>query len=376
MRLSSIGLRNFKCFRAADVELAPLTVLAGLNSSGKSSLIQPLLLLRQSQTGTIPPASLRLTDGLTALGEARDVLHHGADEDVIGFALEWSDGRSATWRFAAPAGANVLRALSAPDLDITGRAPFSDHFAYLSADRVGPRTSYPADYDRVVERRDLGRDGAFTAHFLERQVDHPDQVDVRLLGPGSRDRSLRGTVEAWLGHVSRGVRVNTEWLRGTDLVQLSYEFADPQTGVTRPVRPPNVGYGVSSTLSVIVAVLAAKPGGLVIIENPEAHLHPRGQYELTDLLVKAAAAGIQIIVETHSDHVLNAIRVAARRGEIPADDVRLHFLERNTDGRGTHHEIISPLLRPDGRLSEWPEGFFDQWDIALGELLRPADGPE
>ena len=115
---------------------------------------------------------------------------------------------------------------------------------------------------------------------------------------------------AWLGEVSPGVRLATALHPEVNRATLSVRFTAGRA-ISRRLRPTAVGFGLSYTLPVLVALLASKPGSLVLLENPEAHLHPRGQMAMGDLLARAAAAGIQAVVETHSDHVLNGVRLMA-----------------------------------------------------------------
>jgi predicted ATPase len=107
----------------------------------------------------------------------------------------------------------------------------------------------------------------------------------------------------------------------------------------------------------------------VLLENPEAHLHPRGQMAMGDLMARAASAGIQVLCETHSDHVLNGVRLAVKQGLLASPGVALHYFSRTNDGERVLHVVDSPRVGPDGRLDRWPQGFFDQWDIALERLL-------
>ena len=104
-----------------------------------------------------------------------------------------------------------------------------------------------------------------------------------------------------------------------------------QTGSSNKYRATNVGFGLSYVFPVIVAALAARAGDLLIIENPEAHIHPKGQMRLGQLLSLAAASGVQVVIETHSDHVLNGIRLAVHERKISHEIVRLHFFERAGD---------------------------------------------
>lgn len=153
-----------------------------------------------------------------------------------------------------------------------------------------------------------------------------------------------------------------------DLVSLEYSF-----GLSKKYRATNVGFGITYTLPVITALLAAKSGSLLLLENPEAHLHPRGQAQMGNLLAKAAAQGVQIILETHSDHVLNGIRLAVHDGKISPDDVKLHFFQRRISQEQNISEVISPKMNRKGRIDQWPDGFFDEWDNILAALLQPIE---
>jgi predicted ATPase len=127
------------------------------------------------------------------------------------------------------------------------------------------------------------------------------------------------------------------------------------------------GFGLTQILPILVAILAARKDDVLLIENPEVHLHPHAQQSIGTLLALVASSGVQIVVETHSDHVLNGIRLAAKSGGISADNVAVHFFSpTQSDGKFTP---LSPRLDGDGRLDAWPEGFFDQFDLALSELL-------
>lgn len=111
--------------------------------------------------------------------------------------------------------------------------------------------------------------------------------------------------------------------------------------------------------------MAATTGSLILLENPEAHLHPRGQSRMAMLIATAAAAGAQVIVETHSDHVLDGTRLAVKQGRLAASDTAIHYFR----GNGVGVQIVTPTIAEDGSLSEWPEGFFDESDHTLDQLL-------
>ena len=136
---------------------------------------------------------------------------------------------------------------------------------------------------------------------------------------------------------------------------------------TEFLRPIHCGFGITQILPIIVAVLSAPPpsdGGspLLLIENPEVHLHPAGQALMGEFLADAAHSGVQLIVETHSDHVLNGVRRAVKSGRVSANEVGIHFLR----DRFLHEaQVLSPNLDSSGNIDVWPKGFFDQFDKDL-----------
>jgi predicted ATPase len=226
----------------------------------------------------------------------------------------------------------------------------------------------------------LGARGEYTADFLalnydktfseNRSVVHSiSGVDPSLLSMVAPTAKLLDQVSGWLQHLSPGVRLRAQRLTGTDEVLLRYNYAGrARAPGSNDYRPTNVGFGLTYSLPIIVACLAARRGSLVLLENPEAHLHPQGQVALGELLALAASDGVQILVETHSDHLLNGIRLAVKKSRLGCDQVVLHFFTRPIETGES--QVQSPSMLPDGRLSNWPNGFFDQWDKSLDALLE------
>ena len=125
-------------------------------------------------------------------------------------------------------------------------------------------------------------------------------------------------------------------------------------------RPINVGFGLTQVLPIIVAALSANKHDLLLIENPEVHLHPAGQALMGQFLATVAHAGVQVIIETHSDHVLNGIRRAVKSSIVSPEQVVLHFFRpRSSDDKS---QVVTPQLDKTGNIDVWPEGFFDQFD--------------
>ena len=135
---------------------------------------------------------------------------------------------------------------------------------------------------------------------------------------------------------------------------------------TMGLKPKNIGFGISYSLSIVVALLSAKPGALLIIENPEAHLHPRGQSKLAELIARTAKSGVQIFIESHSDHIFNGIRKAIHAELIDNNLVKVHFFELDKQNTSKSTEI---LFSDKGRIINTIPGLFDQFDDDLDELL-------
>ena len=167
-----------------------------------------------------------------------------------------------------------------------------------------------------------------------------------------------------MGEISPGTRIKISQNRDIDRISLQYYYGESNT-----YRATNVGFGITYALPIIVAVLSSTPGTLILIENPEAHLHPKGQTEIGRLLALAASCGVQIVIETHSDHILNGILLTVHSGKVDPKDVQLYFLQKNKQAQT---EVLSPRINRTGRLDFWPDGFFDEWNKSLDALLEAA----
>jgi predicted ATPase len=378
--LSSLEVTNFKAFARANVPLSRFTLLTGMNSAGKSTVLQALALLRQSRAsmGGEDVGALQLNGDLVELGTARDVLHEdyqrqgGSDPSMptaqIILALE-ADGVVSEWAtdyWIADSETELLPfSPSAPRPPELPSPLATTGFQYLRADRISPATVYPRSHEAAVLRGFLGTRGEHTVNYLRHFQDQ--HVAGELHHPDAASSRLRDEVDAWMQEICPGINLQTEALARTDFVQLSFQFGRAGLSSTNRYRPTNVGFGLTYVLPVVVACLTAGTRSLLLIENPEAHLHPRGQTAMATLTCAAAAAGAQVIVETHSDHVLNGVRLVVKDGKLPADDSTVLFFHRPDNSVGA--EIARPRLGPDGMLSEWPDGFFDEWERALDKLL-------
>ncbi len=192
----------------------------------------------------------------------------------------------------------------------------------------------------------------------------------KLKHPSAIDMTLRNNINAWMSEISPNLKVEPATDISTNKAVLNY-YVDLNQGneSTKNIKPKNVGFGISVALPVITVLLSSKPNDLIIIENPEAHLHPYAQSTIGRLCAAAASNGAQVILETHSDHIFNGIRVAIKQGVIKNDLTSVFYLERDRDGNSRFSSLTKAEIDSEGRLSHWPKGFMDQWDNDLDALL-------
>ena len=375
--LESLKLANFKCFADLELKFAPLTLLCGLNGMGKSSVLQALLVLRQSyELRELRKGRLVLGGQLVDIGAGRDALFEGAESDSMEFELRRDD-------VAEPCALAYDYDRTSDRLDMQksdadperfGRLgvpeswqvlpPFGGSVSYVNAERVGPRKTY-AYSETLARRGELGERGEYAVNYLSAHTG-----DIFVAGDprfeGCESRRLAAGIEHWLGKVSPGAHIQLETIPVGGAIGAGFSFDREGAVETRRYRATNVGFGLSYVLSVLVALFGPR-GSLCLVENPEAHLHPRGQTKLAELAVRATLAGVQVIAETHSDHFMDGVRIAVRDGLIRPEDAAFHYFER----KGGEAVVSSPKIDRDGRLSEWPVGFFDQHEENLARLLAP-----
>lgn len=360
--IDALGVRNFKRFALLSVSMKPLTVLTGLNGSGKSTLLQSLLLVRQ--LAERPGATVVELNGIhgLALGEALDVLHADADTaEGVDVTITTSMSGLQAFRFAVPDGRSLNLTVVDPNQTVPIElAGIGSDFTYLSAERLGPRDMFPVSADDVTHVG-VGEQGQFLAQVLA--LHENDQVPQALRHPSTAEDgviTVRAQVETWASDIIRPLQLTASWPSGLSASVIRYR----EPGLLMDgIRPPNMGFGISYAMPIIVAGLLARPGALLIVENPEAHLHPAGQSRMGRFLGRVAGSGVQVIVESHSDHVVNGIRLAAIEDlSIGTDCVIVHFFGADLP--------ITIAMTEKGGMTEWPPGFFDQLEDDLGRLAR------
>lgn len=378
--IESIQLRNFKCFSNETITLSNLNLLTGLNGMGKSSVIQSLLLLRQNyETGLLNNRQrLALNGDYVNIGTFYDLLYRYFDNKLTGIEIVTSDNKMSWLWSADDNNSDSLTAVSASQHLLSEYETFglfNNNFHYLNAERIGPRPYYETSSTKVIHQNQLGVRGEFAANYFTTFGERPIPIpELRYISENLDDLgteqglSLYEQVNAWLGVIRPGAQARSKDQPDSGTTTLSFEFIISKDN-PGPYRSQNVGFGLTYVFPLLVAILSSEPGTLLLIENPEAHIHPKGQAELGILLAKAAAHGIQLIVETHSDHILNGIRYAVKEELINKELVNIMFFTGSVeDDKFLHYiDYIKTLER--GKLSHRPKDFFDVWDEMLTKLL-------
>lgn len=361
--LQKMEINNFKAFDSLTLNLAPLTVLSGLNSTGKSTVLQALFLLKQSYGRGMQSPGLILNGLYQKLGVGSDVLYEKAENEIININLR-VDGKTINLPYKSISDSSEL-------VSIRGRFPFKylqdflRNVHYLSAQRIAPSPVYELSGGTYEDDLDFGPDGRFAISYLSEHFD--DKVIHPHLCADNEDKSLDNLTNYWMNYISPDVRVEPDVNRIRQTAELHYSYEEGSY-TTRTHKSINVGFGLTYVLPIIVQLLAAKKGDILVFENPEAHIHPAGQSRIGHMFADAVADGIQIIVETHSDHLINGIRIAVADKTLKSQDAGIKYFYRD-ENDNYRHKVKELSLNNAGQLDEWPEGFMDEWEKALRELV-------
>ena len=224
------------------------------------------------------------------------------------------------------------------------------NLTYITAERIAPQEAYPLKDPRLVSV--VGPRGEHAVSVLHWGQDEPVLSELVLTGaPAIRLKQ----VEMRMSTLFPGCKIALEQARRSNAVTLGLRTSN----ATEWHSPVHTGFGLTQILPVMVAALSATKGDIMLIENPEVHLHPAGQALMGQFLADVARAGIQVIVETHSDHVLNGVRRAVKTRQLNPELVAIHFFRPPSDEMT---QVLSPTLDDTGNIDDWPQGFFDQFD--------------
>ncbi len=367
--LSFLSLRYFKCFQSLDLPLAPLTLLSGANASGKSSVLQALVLLHQTMCEHEWSTRLMLNGKSTKLGTVLDVVNelHGGksfgielkdDEHIYSwsFSSERSDLSMAVERVfdgyqEMKQPKSLQRLLPRAKKFPTSLSDRLIQLTYITAERIGPREIYILEDQQIASVVGTSGEYAISLFYSKRE----DSILEKLIIKTESRNTLFHQVTARMQQFFPNCLLAVEKVQNVNAVTLRLKTSN-KTDFHRPV---NVGFGLTQVLPVVIAALSAQKEDILLIENPEVHLHPAGQALMGQFLAEVASAGVQVILETHSDHILNGIRRYVKSGGISPENVALHFFRaRSSDAA----QVISPQINIYGDLDCWPDGFFDQFD--------------
>ncbi|HVX50468.1 MAG TPA: DUF3696 domain-containing protein [Chitinophagaceae bacterium] len=384
--IKAIEIHNFKAIKSKYFPLRPLNILLGLNGQGKSSFIQLLLALRQS-TDSLNRGILQLNGPECRIGTTRDALYQFAGKgESLSIALRFDEGDMLRMNFDYIIGSDVFNQKDVESDIYNERSTIADrkqplfgnNFQYLNASRIEPQSIHKKSYTSVVTLNNIGSIGEYTVDYLETRGDEDISFDNCIhektlssrnnQGAIIQDRRLLNQVNLWMREISPDVSVSTTNV-SSDIVKLEYEFEQPTFGKTMPFKPENVGFGISYSLHVVVSLLKARPGDLLIIENPESHIHPRGQAELGKLIALVAQNNVQIVVETHSDHILNGIRVAVKQYPVMRERVIAFYFEKQVTNLEQYSQITNIEIDQNGELSSYPDNLLAEWSNQLLKLL-------
>jgi predicted ATPase len=364
--ITALHIHNFKSHGETQLSLGALTMLTGLNGSGKSSVLQSLLLLRQSYKKQRLDEVLVLNDSLCSIGTGTNAFYQSAQDDILSFRINDENG-DYSWQFLSNERKDFLplKAKENSDPDIQKLSLFNNNFQYLSAGRL-PYFKYERGDLEVEKEQQLSLRngyGELTAQFLHYWGDKID-INQRLKNNNRPFPDLLHQVTAWEREISPNVNIIPK--KVGESYTIHYSFDRNNLGQTDEFETNNVAFGLTYALPIITAILSAKGNAILLIENPEAHLHPRGQSKLAELMALAAQSGIQLVVETHSDHIFNGLRKAIASKKIDKEKVKIHYFELDGTNTSTNTEI---QISDDGRVLNHKKGLFDQFDDDLDELL-------
>jgi predicted ATPase len=336
--ITNLTLEGFKSFVSDSLDLGKLTVLTGMNSSGKSSVIQALLMIKYAHMD----GGNKLSWFLEGHGDDKELTNSYCDSFQI--AAQFNNGQEVICtNHYAKASKNP-----ASPINITYSA------LYIGANRFGSENMIPVYH----LKNDLGERGENLLNFIDYHANEP--LSKTMKHPDSEGDTFLYNLRAWLGVISPNTKFDYE----------IHKLMDSSFATFNGHRAKNVGFGLSYVLSVIAVLLwgSLNPNSLIMIENPEAHLHPRGQTEIAKLIAKCAEAGAQVIVETHSDHIFDGIRIYAKESQNNFhEQVKAYWFELNKKG---FTEVESVEIDKNGRIvGDMPQGMFDQFIINASKLL-------
>lgn len=371
--LSYLALKNFKCFEEQSFTLGNLTLVAGANGAGKSTLIQALMLLRQSDLDkrSLLSEKVQLQGGLVYLKSADAIRYFESEDTDVTISIEDDtiDGALEVTIENAVKDEGTCKTKVSGNLSEFEKkcSLFLKDFVYLAPDRVRPGEVHFSNLTSDAADGRIGdKLGLLAASYLYHALSEDEKIQIPKLDK-SGDMRVYSNVSAWMSYIMDFKQTINVTEQDKEHVKMTYSVK--VNGINTEVSPFNMPFGNSSVFPIVVALMTAPKDSLIVIENPEAHLHPKAQTRIGELLSIAAENGVQIIVETHSDHLLNGVRIAVKKQKIDENNVEVHFVYADEENPLLHH-TKHMQIHDDGSMEDWPVGFFDEWEESLRTLTK------
>ncbi len=365
-----IQIENFKSLKKIGLRTSTLNLFFGMNGMGKSSVLQSLLLLRQSYLANKSSFDPLLSNGdLVSLGSQKDIFFQKADEhSKIRFFISFFGGKELDLRYSYDLANNDSDSLVLSQDSLGYKDPMPNSIAlfsqeqaffYLGAEHIGPKKSY----ETAGWKNNIGIAGEYAPLYLAKNGSK--KISSTMCSKKAKSDTLFDQVSAWMSEISPGVRIQAELFSNLERVKLSMRYENNRD-LTDDFSPVNVGFGIPYVLPIIIILLIAKEGDLVLLENPESHLHPRGQSELAKIIALAANNGVQVFCESHSDHIINGIRVAVKDHILASDKLGVFYFSKSDN---LETQVTAVDIDEKGELDTYPEGLLDEWGNLMSQLL-------
>lgn len=367
--LNYLQIENFKSLQAVSIPVEKMNLYFGMNGMGKSSVIQSLLLLRQSlwKNNGNDLDTIYLNGGLESIGTVKEAFCQNFETPEMRFYLKFSENEDFDIRAlytSENADGDILHTenRSCGKFKVNLFAPGC--FYYLGAEHIPPQTSYSSVNYQTEGINPLGNRGEYVVPFLAKNG-RSIKVDSVMRHPNADSDQLIDQVSAWMRDISPGVRIIAQDIPQEQKSKLSMRYTGSRL-TSDDISPINTGFGISYVLPLITELLVSGSGTMLLIENPESHLHPRGQAEIAKLIALASSNGAQIICESHSDHIINGIRVAVHDKVIDNKDVYVGYFSKDNN----QNTIVTDIgMDNNGNLSDYPNGLLDEWGLQMSKLF-------
>ena len=410
--ITKIAVSGFKSLaEECTIDIRPLTILAGANSSGKSSIMQPFLMLKQTLEAPYDPGPLLLEGPNVQFTEAEQFLSklvskERADRFQIQIdTTHMFEDFSTTVTFRkGHSGIKLVEMAKTnskyhEDMTLYPEMPPEELKSLVN------RNLMPTGFDAVRRSRCFVRFETQDGHMSQSvtyNLEFHILSSIHLPGlrgnpertykltstgpryPGTFEHYTASIIHEWQETEDDRLKTLADALHTLGLtgqigtkkiddarIELQVGLLPPSgTGETDMVSITDVGFGVSQVLPVLVALIVAEPGQLVYLEQPELHLHPRAQVALAQVLAAAAKRGVRVVAETHSSLLLLAIQTLVAEGDLSPELVKLHWFTRGEDGAT---KIDTADLDEAGAYGDWPEDFDDVDLKAQSRYLNAVD---